>query len=203
MSLWNTTSREQNGELIPGTFLKAFIHNGGTYYLADIKIYKDAVVDCWGLVDFETFKQKVASGWVVTTLPEGAKVSVSLLAEFRAVGVGSWVREGEFVKEVADEIERLNGRPTTIEKCSAAYKKFLAEESEEARDFLRQAYEAVPEHNRRFVLGDMDVKDIPVRMIIYGEDEVEKWSHRQVAKSLGIEPPPTISVKGALKKKKG
>jgi hypothetical protein len=195
------TSREQDGQIIPGTFLKAFIHNGDTYYLTDIKIYKDGMIDCWELVDFETFKRKVASGWVVTTLPEGAKVSITLTAQFRAVEVSSWIREEEFIKEVADEIESLNGRQTTLEKCSAAYKKFLAEQSDEARDLLKQAYEAIPEHRRRFVLGDMDVKDIPVRMIIYGEDEVEKWSHRQVAKSLGVKPLPTINVKGMLKKK--
>lgn len=41
----------------------------------------------------------------------------------------------------------------------------------------REAYEAVPKHNRRYV-GDMDTEDFDVRMIIYGEQELESRSHR-------------------------
>ena len=41
---------------------------------------------------------------------------------------------------------------------------------------------------------DMDTKDIPVRMIIYGDEEIEHWSHRAVARSLGDEELPTIEV---------
>ena len=58
---------------------------------------------------------------------------------------------------------------------------------------LKEAYESVPEHHRMYV-GDMDTKDIAVRMVIYGEDEIESWSHRAVARSLGDEDLPTINV---------
>ena len=57
---------------------------------------------------------------------------------------------------------------------------------------LRAAYEAVPEHHRMYV-GDMDTKDVAVRMIIYGEQEIEGWSHRLVARARGL-PLPTIRV---------
>jgi hypothetical protein len=159
------------------------------------------MIDCWGLVNFEEFKQKVAQDWVVTTLPNNAEVSVSLLANFKATEVQAWVKEDEFIKEVADQIERLNERPTSADKCLKAYHHFQSEQSEEARQLLKESYEAVPEHHRRFVLGDIDVKDIPIRMIIYGEDEIEKWSHRLVARQQGMKPLPSINVKGALKKK--
>ncbi len=46
-------SREHNGEIIEGTYLKAFIRNGDTYFLTEIKIYRDGIIDCWELVDFE------------------------------------------------------------------------------------------------------------------------------------------------------
>lgn len=58
---------------------------------------------------------------------------------------------------------------------------------------MRAAYEAVPEHHRMYV-GDMDTQDIPVRMILYGEDEIEGWSHRAAARSLGNVELPTIHV---------
>jgi hypothetical protein len=40
----------------------------------------------------------------------------------------------------------------------------------------------------------MDTKDVPIRMIIYGKQELENWSHRIVARELGASPLPTISV---------
>jgi hypothetical protein len=155
---------------IVGTYLHAFIHND-EYFLSEIEIYADGQVDCWGLVDFETFKQKVRSGWVVTQLPERATVDISGLTFFTACEVQSFVEPEEFIKEVAEEIEELNGRPTAADRCRAAYEAFQKEQTEAARGTLKQEYEAVPAHRRRMVLRDMDVKDFPIRRIIYAEGE--------------------------------
>ena len=57
------------------------------------------------------------------------------------------------------------------------------------KEDLKVAFENIPEHLRVYVLGDMDTKDFPVRMIIYGEQEIEKWSHYQISKQEGIELP--------------
>ena len=184
-----------------GTYLQAFIHNGD-YFLSEIKIYADGKVDCWELVDFETFKQKVRSGWVVTQLPEGARVSISQVATFVAKNIHSFVEPEEFIKEVAEEIDKLNGRLTAEDRCRTAYEVFQTEQSEAARERLKTEYEAIPEHLRRYVLGDMDRKDFPIRMIIYGEDEIEKWSHRIASRKLGLKPLPTIHVPGAKPAKK-
>lgn len=201
MPWFNRISRRDGDTEIVGTYLTAFIHNG-EYFLSEIKIYADAKVDCWGLVDLETFKQKVRSGWVVTQLPEGAHVNISSVASFVAREVHSFIDPEEFIKEVADEIEQLNGRPNSADICREAYKNFQQQQTEEAREELKVAYEAIPEHLRRYVLGDMDVKDFPIRMIIYGEDEIEKWSHRIASRQLGIKPLPTIQVLGAKPAKK-
>jgi hypothetical protein len=201
MSQHRRISRIENGIEIPGTWLHAFIHNGD-YFLTEICIYKDGKIDCWGLVDLEGFKEKLESGWVVTSLPENAPVGISFLTDFRAKNVNTYIREEEFLKEVIDEIAALNGQPTSSDICIQAYKEFQTAKTEEARARLRTAYEAIPEHNRRYILHDMDVKDIPIRMIIYGEDEIEKWSHRIAAKHLGLKSLPTIEVEGALPGKK-
>ena len=39
-----------------------------------------------------------------------------------------------------------------------------------------------------------DTKDIAVRMVIYGDQEIENWSHRAAARAQGDQDPPTISV---------
>ena len=192
--------REENGKVIKGKALTAFIHNGGTYYLTDIIVFEDAMVECWGLEALEGFKKAVARGWVVTTIPEGANVRVSLLADFTAKKVDCWVNEDDLIKEVEDEIKRLNGEKTSDAICREIYDRFMVDPTEELKEALKNAYEAIPEHKRRFVLGDMDVKDIPIRMIIYGQQELENWSHRLVAKSIGIEPLPSINVPEVKKK---
>ena len=187
-------TRIKDGVTVEGKTLKAFIHNGAHHFLTDIKVYKDGLIDCWGFVDINGFKGKIASGWVVTSLPEGARVSIAGgLVDFTATDINAHVREEEFVKEVADIIEGLNDRPTSSETCLAALKAYTSAPSEEAREALRIAYEAVPEHNRRY-LGDMDVKDFPIRMIIYGDQEIENWSHRIVGRQQGLDPLPTIRV---------
>jgi hypothetical protein len=189
-------TRKDGDKEVVGTYLTAFIHNGD-YFLTEIKVYADGKVDCWELVDLETFKEKVRSGWVVTRLPEGARVSISDVVSLVAREVHSFIEPEEFIKEVAEEIERLNERPTAQDRCRAAYEAFQKEQTEAAREQLKQEYEAIPEHLRQYVLGDMDAKDFPIRMIIYGEDEIEKWSHRIAGRKAGLRPLPTIHVPGA------
>jgi hypothetical protein len=55
--------RRDGDASIPATLLHAFIHNGDRYYIAAIKVYQDGMIDCWGLLDFAGFRQKVAEGW--------------------------------------------------------------------------------------------------------------------------------------------
>lgn len=167
-SFVRTYRTTRDGERIDGVFAMAYIHNFD-YHLTHISIYRDGMVDCWGLVTFEEFKQKVRSGWVVTQPPPNAKVSVSFLASFTATDAQYWIDPEEFIREVADEIEGLNGRPTTRERCFAAWTAYEASPSEATKEALRLAYEAVPEHNRMFVLGDQDRKDHPIRRVLYPE----------------------------------
>ncbi len=186
--------REAKGKQVAGVSFTAFIKNGGIFFLTNIKVYKDGMIDCWEQVDFEEFKKKVRKGWVVTNLPENADVHVSDLCQIKATDVTNFVDPEEFIKDVADALNALNGYPTSSETCLSAYRNYVAQRTEAARNQLKEAYEAVPEHNRRFILGDQDVKDFPIRMIIYGEQEMENWSHRIASKQLGLEPLPTIKV---------
>lgn len=178
---------------IPSTALWAFIHNG-PYFLTEITVYQDGLIDCWELVDIEGFERKIVEGWVVTAVPEGAHVDIGQLAHLTATDVQGWVLEREFVKEVRDAIERLNGRPTSDDRCQDAYRRFMETPTGETRAVLAAAYEAVPAHLRQYLLHDMDVKDIPIRMIIYGDKEIEQWSHRALARAQGHDPLPDIVV---------
>jgi hypothetical protein len=168
-SFFKTYRTSAGGERIDGVFAMAFIHNF-EYHLTHISIYRDGMVDCWGLVTFEEFKHKVRTGWVVTQPPADAKISVSFLGFFTVANARFWIEPEEFIREVADEIEGLNGRPTTRELCRKAWTAYEASPSDEAKEALRLAYEAVPRHMKMFVLGDQDRKDHPIRHVLYPEE---------------------------------
>jgi len=147
-----------------------FIHNGN-YYYTQIKVFKDGMIDCWGLVDFEGFKQKIIEGWIVTRPPTGATIRIGDLIQFKLKGEHFYfIEEMELIKEVKDIIDCLNDRPSASERCFEAYKKFLMTPSKETQQILKVAYLKVPEHERRFILGDQDRKDFPIQSAILKTD---------------------------------
>lgn len=85
-------------------------------------------------------------------------------------------------------IKKLAGEPTSLEICVEVYAQYLKNPTQALKEALKVAYENIPEHEKMYV-GDMDVKDTAVRMIIYGDEEIENWSHYQAAKHLGDELP--------------
>jgi hypothetical protein len=166
MPYLNRTYRIEDGERIEGSWRHIFIKNGDTYHLTELKVYADGMIDCWGLVDFATFQQKVASGWVATTIQQNARASAHHLASWRFNKPSMWLEPQDLLAEVADEIEHLAGRPTSEERCLEALDRYLDDLTPENLRSLREAYLAVPEHLRLYLLGDQDAKDWPLRRLI-------------------------------------
>jgi len=129
-------------------------------------IFADGSIECWGPVTLDGLAEKIRSGWVATHLPEGGRASAHHLASWRFAEPQMWVTPEGLLGEVADEIERLAGRPDSSERCRRAVTYLLAHPDEDRRAALRAAYEAMPVHLRRYVLGDMDRKDRPVRVLM-------------------------------------
>ena len=73
----------------------------------------------------------------------------------------------------------------------AAFQDYLKQPDGVTKASPIQAYEAVPSHKRHFC-GDQDVQDIPIRIALYSREEIERWSHRQLARKLGHEDLPEI-----------
>ncbi|WP_161977171.1 NADAR family protein [Dictyobacter kobayashii] len=134
--------------------------------MSDLKVYADGMIDCWGLVDLATFRQQVASGWVATTFPQGARGHADDLVMWEFDEPWTMITAEGLIAEVADEIEYLAGRPTLEERCLAALDRYVEAQDAERLAVLREAYLAVPEHQRRFLLHDQDAKDWPLRTIL-------------------------------------
>lgn len=156
-----------DGVRIPGTWRPAFIRNG-PYHLTELFIYADGMIDCWGLVTFEEFEEKLQTGWVATSLPDGAPASVHGLARWRFGEPRSLLTPDLLAAEVRDTIDQLNGRPDSTGRCLAAVEVFLADRTEENRAAARTAFMAVPVSRRRYALSDMDRKDWPLRVLVAG-----------------------------------
>lgn len=161
------THRMADGVRVPGTWRHAFIRNGD-YFLTDLFIYADGLVDCWGLVTLEEFEEKLRRGWVATELPEGARASGHELAAWKFSEPRTWHTPELLLAEVRDTVDQLNGRPDSTDRCLDAVDAFLADRTEEKRDVARAAYLAIPRTQRHYALGDMDRKDWPLQVLVAG-----------------------------------
>ena len=175
------TYRQEDGKIIIGVALPIFIHNV-SYHLTEIQIFQDGKIDCWGLVDFDGFIGKLKQGWLQTTIPNNEKVFAFPLGNFEVSSFAPQKNSEELIKEVRDILERLNSRPTSDMICEKAFKAYISNPTVENETQLRMSYENVPIHNRRFILGDMDVDDIPIRVVLYGEEEFNKSQKAQLQK---------------------
>lgn len=176
-----------------GSSLRHFQVRNGTPYLVTIQIFRDDSAVIFGtgerqVLDFSSLIKQMESRDHFRLPEPGERAVIEGLVEFVA---GDWsyrVDPGQLASEFHDLHDRVHGRPGAIQECMRAFQNYLAIQSAENLNALRQKYEAVPDHLRMYC-GDMDVKDIPIRMVLYGKGEIEHWSHYQVAKQLGKDLP--------------
>lgn len=75
------------------------------------------------------------------------------------------------------------------ELCRLAFKLYEENTDELKKEiltnFLKYTYEAIPEDQRCYVLGDMDVHDGPIRDIIYGEHNLANWDYHSYINYYG------------------
>jgi hypothetical protein len=169
------TYREQDGQMILGEVLFAFICND-QYYFTPIAVYADGLIDCWGLVDLDGLMDKLEEGWVVTQVPVGSQAILPLSSPVELVTTTSpsLNQEVEFLKLVADTIERLNGRSTSQDRFSTALDRWRAARSAETEADLLDAYEDIPDWGleRSFAT---DLLEPDEAQTLFGLRQSEAW----------------------------
>ncbi len=98
-------------------------------------------------------------------------VSFGALGKARCKAVYDVLKE-EKIKEIKNELLRLQNKPDALETARQAYINYLIYPSVQNKEKLRFAYEAVPEHQRMY-LGDMDTRDRDYIRILYTNDKRE------------------------------
>lgn len=189
-----------SGENPRGASRPALVLHEGDTYLTMLRVYADGQIDvhpCVGqerLVSLGEFESMVEIGEIAASVPDGTVVHIDSLGRMIVQDTWPFVRQpSDLVIEVSDTIGTLNGEQSLIEVCQAAFGAYLKNPTAAAKDHLKTCYEAIPEHRRMYV-GDMDTRDVPVRMALYGDQEQEKWLHRIVARAIGEQDLPTIDV---------
>lgn len=184
--------------LLPGKSLSLWCRQDDRVWLSDMRVFKDGSVELGRLprpltLNRGELQAMAAAGEVLTDPPVGQRVCIHGLGSFVIDEAQFTTDLDQLLLEISDVVDTLNDRPDAIARCRQRFSDFQRSPTPENKEELRRAYEAIPEHNRMYV-GDMDTKDIPIRMVLYGEEEIESWSHRAVARAQGVEPLPTIEV---------
>lgn len=180
-------------EKIEGKSLDLFYQVKDIFYVVQLNIFKDGSLQLARLetpidLTLEAFEKLVKQRKIRTSLPKNAPVVIYGLGSF-VVEAKDWnVKISDKVSEIKEILRKLRGEPTLFELCQQAYETYLQKPTAQNRQRLQEAYEQVPSHERMY-LGDMDTKDTIYRMIIYGKQEIENWSHYLLAKHLGQELP--------------
>lgn len=149
-------------------------------YLAELSIYKNGRIELTNLPDkkcfeFTDLKNLIDNKLITTDLNSGEKITVLGLGTFIATsgqGVGVTSKYNEFV----DKYNELTGKEGSIDKCRRIFEEYKQTATVKLKNDLKEAYEAVPEHQRIFV-GNMDTKDYEVRHIIYGDIVKKEWEN--------------------------
>lgn len=96
----------------------------------------------------------------------GARASAHEVASWTFTNVQSRVSAEEPFAEVVDRIESLNNRPDSSDRCLDALDAYLADETEANRQLRADAFEAIPDHRKSYILGDMDAREWPILVLI-------------------------------------
>jgi hypothetical protein len=147
-----------------------FLPGDNNYYLMELIVSNAGLLVLNGQTfDIEELDKRIDKKQIRTNLPVNSRFSVHGIGYKILVDDETYfpINEAEFVKDITDQIKRINGEPTSADKCLNAFRDFLIESNNELlRQKLEDAYNLVPIHNRIYILGDMGSKDNPLRWAI-------------------------------------
>ena len=161
---YNTT-RETDDGAVPGVYLPAVINNIH-HYLTLIAVYKDRMIDCWGLITFDEFIAKTKWGWVTNAVPVGRTLGIHHLLDLTVAASEPAGTIDDLVKDVRNAIEELNGRPTAQERIIEAIKAFNENDNPDARAAFLSAYEDLPCFHRKYIFGSRMEKHKDVQRLL-------------------------------------
>ena len=160
--------------LIDGKDTNVFMLLKDVYHLVSITGFADDtflfspdINKTGGVVTAQNITDMVNEGRILCAPPKGSVVRLHGLGTFEVANNNEWdISPQEKLKEILELPNRAGNKETVSHRCRRIYHQYLEYPSERTREMLREAYEAVPEHERMY-LGDMDSKDSDYVRILY------------------------------------
>jgi len=158
-----------------------FYQHDESIYLTKLAVFPDGQVILRNIpeevvFDFSELDQQFDIDRIITNPPLGKRIQIYGIGSFDLLS-GMGVDPKNKLTELKDAFAELQGKETTSKKCLRLWDEYRESPSEQKKESLRIAYEAVPSHIRMF-LGDQDSKDFPIRYDIYGDIVKEEWENR-------------------------
>jgi len=160
-----------------GRSLSVLVRQEDALCLADLRVFEDGNFELGRLPETRmltraALQSAIESGEVCSEAPAGAQLCIHGLGRCTVEVPGRTADIGQLLLETDDVVARLRHRPDSIARCRRAFEAYLATPTPETKATLRSAYEAVPRHSRAYV-GDQDTKDVPIRVALYGPQEID------------------------------
>lgn len=163
-------------ERIAGDSTNVFLRVDGAMAVTALYAYEDGTFAVDGLdgkiLTFSDIENLFKDKELRVAPKDGDIISFGALGTAECVSCCSKVKIKEKLKEIENTSLKVQKKPDAHELCIRAYHAYLVEPSDFYKERLREAYEAVPEHERCF-LGDMDTRDSDFRRILYSNDKRE------------------------------
>jgi hypothetical protein len=165
--------REQNGtDDILGGSVPVLRIVEGAFEMTRLTVFADGMCQIGSdgtLVPVQEIRTLYDQGRICNAAPRGSRILLPGLGEFWTTTDFGGVTVHDRIGEIQDMLNEVNGRPGVIKICMERFEAYRREPSEQAKEQLRDAYEAVPGHLRMYC-GDMDSKDWPIRAVLYGPE---------------------------------
>lgn len=155
------------------SFFRKFNEDSIDYVTVDI--YQDSVVIIDGyngkeVIDIEKLEECIQNEKIISNLPDGSNLFIKDIGMIEILETNYSVNAYEKFREIVEDVKKLNGQQTFSEITYTLFKEYNENPSDKLKNEIKEAYEAIPSHLRKYVLGDMDAKDWPIRIIIYPEN---------------------------------
>lgn len=161
-------------DLLEGDNAHILLRNDNRLLLTELYCYTDETFSIDGLEGYFTLEdiEKMFKDKTLATKPnDGEKVYLGDLGVAETETVYA-VSAKDKLAELKNKSLRVQGKPDAHDAAIKAYHAYLVEPTDFYREKLREAYEAVPEHERCY-LGDMDTRDGDFRRILYSDKKRE------------------------------
>ncbi len=140
-------------KVVTGEGFFIFMKYEGIDYLVYLTVYKDGTIECQNAVfqkilKLEELEELFSNGTFFTELKEPTKITLDHLGDVVMVN-GSYIIDIEDkYKQVLDISQKLNKHPSLYDICRNRYYDYLENPTVENKEYLRKAYEVIPENER-------------------------------------------------------